>query len=165
MGQEKGIEIASEPIVVLVSREADKSFCIYIVVQSLPTALFPTHKECLARHLWHQGWGSGSAWIRTDFGGLDPVPDPKEQKWPTKNETAKKFHVLTWWMLSFQGWRFLLYLGRPFEVRNMNFLPTSTIAQFLSSNPWIWIRTETNVDPRKTLCVTRQHNLYRFRGF
>jgi hypothetical protein len=38
------------------------------------------------------GSGSGSAWIRVDFGRLDPNTDPGGQKRHTKKETEKNFH-------------------------------------------------------------------------
>jgi hypothetical protein len=37
--------------------------------------------------------------IRIDFGQLDPGG----QKIPTKIEKIEKFHVLKWWMFSFEG--------------------------------------------------------------
>ncbi len=56
VGLEKGTEIAAEPIVVLVSRDADKSFCVYIVIlYSLCQQPCSLHsKKCLAWLLWHQ---------------------------------------------------------------------------------------------------------------
>jgi hypothetical protein len=45
VGLEKGTAIAAQLIVVLFSRDADKSFCIYTVVHSLPTALFSLHSK------------------------------------------------------------------------------------------------------------------------
>jgi hypothetical protein len=36
---------------------------------------------------------SGSAWIRTDFGGLDPDPDSEQPKRHTRLEKIEKFHV------------------------------------------------------------------------
>jgi hypothetical protein len=48
-------------------------------------------------------------WIRN--------PDPERQKFPTKIKKVKKFHVLKWWMFSFEGGRILLQLGRPLRRR------------------------------------------------
>jgi hypothetical protein len=53
-------------------------------------------------------WEPDPDWIRS----VDP--DPEGQKWwTTKIEKVKKFHVLKFWMFSFEGWRVLLSLGRP----------------------------------------------------
>ncbi len=59
----------------------------------------------ISNQLW---CGSGSAlilvgWIRIQEG----------KKWPTKKKKVKKFHVFKCWMLSVEGWRLLLYFGRP----------------------------------------------------
>ncbi len=60
--------------------------------------------------------------IRTHFGWRDS--DPGRQKSAIK---AKKFHVLKCWAFSFEGWRLLLLLGRPFwrpwaKYRTLNVL-------------------------------------------
>jgi hypothetical protein len=52
--------------------------------------LFDKAKQC---------FGSGSSLIGIDFSLLDL--DPGGQKWPSKIEKEKKFHVLKCWMFSF----------------------------------------------------------------
>jgi hypothetical protein len=53
-------------------------------------------------------------WIRIQSG--QSVPDPGGKKWRTKIGKNFRFHVLKFWMFSFsfEGWRLLLELGRPF---------------------------------------------------
>jgi len=51
-------------------------------------------------------------WIRIQSGQWIRIrirnPDPGGQKWLTKVEKIKKFHVLKCWISSFDGWRLLL---------------------------------------------------------
>jgi hypothetical protein len=53
-----------------------------------------------------QGCGSGSEIDPDSISSMDPDPDPGRQKLPTKIEkikNIKKFHVLKYWMFSFES--------------------------------------------------------------
>ncbi len=118
--------------------------------------------------------GFGSAWIRIDFGRIDP--DPGWQKWPTKiDERVKIFHF---WSgecsLRAEGFTCSLDVRHGglgisklqfFLIKNINFFSFSIFFQYFSLTPWLWscnwiricnwiliwnwfwIRIETNADP------------------
>jgi hypothetical protein len=50
-------------------------------------------QHCILRSIIHC-FGSGSAWIRIDFGRLAPDPDPDGQNEPQNTEKSFKFEVL-----------------------------------------------------------------------
>jgi hypothetical protein len=50
-------------------------------------------------------------WIRIRIGFGRPDPDLKEKNYTKNREKINKFHVLKFWMLTFERSRLLLYLG------------------------------------------------------
>jgi hypothetical protein len=95
-------------------------------------------------HPFSENFVEGTIPNRQCFGSGFNQVGGSGQKWPTKIEKGKKFHVLKCWMFLFEDWRLLcsldvLYLRRPRDKKIAIFYQKN-IKFFLVIKPWIRIQ-------------------------
>jgi hypothetical protein len=98
-----------------------------------------------------QWCGSGFAWIRSDSGRLNPEPNPRGQKWPTKVEKSEENSCFEVRSLSMgKGFTCSLnVLHRGLGIKRLEknrIFSSRKICYFSSSKPWIRISIKTSAD-------------------